>query len=139
MSINSYFTKQETACWYISKHCFRMVNHFWLNRQTKQRKGNCDVWTMWFLHKDMRMQLYQNHGARFLTTRTNLLNGNVWTCCDGYYFHSLLSRFLFKTVFCAKIKHSSPQSCKYIFLQNQFQSKANFNTLKCKWQIFEHQ
>lgn len=23
------------------------------------------------------MQLYQNHGARFLTTRTNLLNGNV--------------------------------------------------------------
>lgn len=38
---------------------------------------------LWFLHKDMRMQLYQNHGARFLTTRTNLLNGNVWTCCDG--------------------------------------------------------
>lgn len=29
------------------------------------------------------VQLYQKHGARFLTTRKNLLNGNVSTCCGG--------------------------------------------------------
>lgn len=36
-----------------------------------------------YLHKDMRRQLYPKHGARFLTTRKNLLNENVLTCFDG--------------------------------------------------------